>query len=122
MASYFDAARPAVYDPALRTRVNYEFYCFADADEKRRFDADPLRWCGTVTDPISRQRFRPTQASPRTTHAGVPYFFSSDETARQFAAAPDSFAVMQGWMFSMPMRTAPAATDSAGGATQGSHH
>jgi YHS domain-containing protein len=128
MASYFDAARPAVYDAALRTRVNYEFYVFADAEEKHRFDADPLRWCGTVTDPIDRQRFRPTKDSPRATHAGVPYFFRYEQNEKQFVAAPDSFAVMQGWMFSMPMRGAtppppPASPDSsAAGGTHGSHH
>lgn len=79
----------------MRSQVNYEFYYFADAEAKQRFDADPLRWCGTVTDPISRQRFRPTRDSGRTEHAGVTFFFESPQTQTQFAAAPDSFSVMQ---------------------------
>lgn len=79
----------------MRTQVNYEFYYFADEEGKKRFAADPLRWCGTVTDPISRNRFRPTQESARTEHAGVSFFFESRETQSQFAAHPDSFSVMQ---------------------------
>jgi YHS domain-containing protein len=99
LKGYFDTTRPAVVQRDARTQVNYEFFYFADAESKQRFDGDPLRWCGTVTDPISRQRFRPTQASARTEHNGVPFFFESQETQLQFAAHPDSFAVMHQKMF-----------------------
>lgn len=79
----------------MRTQVNYEFYYFADAAGKERFDTEPLRWCGTVTDPISRQRFRPTQDSASVEHAGVSFFFESKDTQTQFVAQPDSFSVMR---------------------------
>jgi len=102
LSGYFDPARPARLEAATRSRVNYEYFYFADAAGKKRFDAAPLRWCGTVTDPVSLQRFRPTEASAHTTVAGIPFYFESEETSLQFAAHPDSFAVMRAEMREMP--------------------
>lgn len=93
LQDFFDPARTALLDSKYRTQVNWEFYFFADAKELSRFQADPGRHCGTVTDPVSRMRFRPAAASTRTEHAGHPYFFESEANLALFAATPDSFAV-----------------------------
>jgi len=74
--------------------VNFEFYYFADEAGKKRFEEDPLRWCGSVTDPVSRSRFRPTEASARLDYEQIPFYFDSEDTQQQFAARPDSFSVM----------------------------
>lgn len=78
-------------DASHRIRVNYETYFVADAAERKQFLADPLDYCGPVTDPVSKQRFRPDASSPRFDYAGTPYFFLDPGHMARFAAAPDSF-------------------------------
>ena len=84
---YKNGARPMV-DSSLRERVNFEIYYFANAAEKERFRKDPLRYCGSVTDPITMARFRPTASSSKTTYGGRLYYFSADTTLAQFLANP----------------------------------
>jgi YHS domain-containing protein len=90
-------------------RVNHEIYFFSTPAAKRKFVADPVRWCGLVTDPVSKERFRPAKSSPRVDHAGRPYFFASDSTRSVFAADPASFADADGKMIAMPDSTKAAA-------------
>ena len=96
LPSALDPARPARLEPAYRVRVNYEIFYFADSTQLRRFQANPLRSCGLLTDPVSRARFRPSPRSPRTTFKGRPYFFQSREDLEVFSAMPDSFANRRG--------------------------
>lgn len=86
----------ASLEPGLRAEVNHEIFLFADRASFERFRKDPLRWCGTVSDPVSRKRFRPTPRSPRLTRDGRPYFFTSGLDLRTFRAMPDSFATRKG--------------------------
>lgn len=88
--------RPAVLDSTLRTFVNHEVFFFSDRKAKRTFDKDPLRYCGRLTDPVSRLRFTPTGTSPRWIHGRRHYYFSGDSTLAVFRAQPDSFAVRRG--------------------------
>ena len=88
----FDPSRPARVDVFHRSRVNYETYFFADAEGKARFDADPIAHAGVVTDPVSRQRFRPVPSSPRLLHDGRPYVFFSEESRAAFVASPDMYS------------------------------
>ena len=90
------SAQPARLDSTLRARVNHELYYFADRAGRDRFWRDPLRYCGIVTDPVSRKRFRPSWRSPRTDYHGQPYFFTDRLTYRTFKAVPDSFAIRKG--------------------------
>ena len=76
--------RSAILDAAHRSFVNWEIFFFADDDTKRRFDADPGRWCGVITDPVSRQRFVPGTDSPQTVYEGRPYFFFSAADLKAF--------------------------------------
>jgi YHS domain-containing protein len=86
--SIFPNGKRPLIDSSLRERVNYEIYYFASAVEKDRFRKDPLRHCGKVTDPITKQRFRPTSLSPSTTYGGRLYYFSADSTRARFLANP----------------------------------
>jgi YHS domain-containing protein len=73
-------------------------YYFSTPGAKRKFLADPLRHCGLLTDPVSRERFQPAKDSPREDHAGRPYFFASDSTRAAFLADPARFAEPDGKM------------------------
>jgi YHS domain-containing protein len=88
--------RTAVLDPGLRTYVNYEVFFFAETRTKAQFVSDPGRWCGLVTDPVSRRRFRPAPFALQCTHGGRTYFFESDSSLTAFKSLPDSFAIRKG--------------------------
>jgi YHS domain-containing protein len=95
-ADYLDARRPAVLDAAHCARLNWEAFFFADLWERERFLSDPLLYCGLLTDPISRQRFRPSQGAPRFQHAGVTYYFESEANRALFESDPETFR-LPGW-------------------------
>ena len=83
--------RAALLDGAHRSFVNYEVFLFADDETKGRFDADPIRWCGVLTDPITRERFRPVGESPRRDRDGRVFVFPSVTSAEAFDAMPDMY-------------------------------
>lgn len=91
VASLVDPKRDASIDDEHLARVNYDVYYFADEKERMAFRQDPRARCGAVTDPVSKQRFRPGSRSPKEEFAGRPWFFVSDSTHALFAAMPDSF-------------------------------
>jgi YHS domain-containing protein len=88
-----DPDRPAVLDAEHRSFVNYETFFFADEADKHRFDADPTASCGVLTDPVTKQRFRPGNDSPRRVHGGRAYFFLTAANRDTFAANPDAYAL-----------------------------
>lgn len=92
IADLIDPTRPAVLDAAHRSFVNYETFFFADDADKRRFDADPTASCGIVTDPVTKQRFRPAADSPRTQFDGRAYLFLNEENKAAFEKMPDTYA------------------------------
>lgn len=87
-----DTSMSAVLDEAHRSRVNWEIYFFASPKHKKQFDADPLKYCGWVTDPVVKARFLPTPLSPRLDYDRRPFFFIDDSTLAAFEAHPDSLA------------------------------
>jgi len=88
-----DPKKPAVLDAAHRSFVNYETFFFADEADRRRFDADPSASCGILTDPVTKERFRPGSASPRTTFGGRAYYFLSEANQAAFAKSPEAIAL-----------------------------
>jgi YHS domain-containing protein len=88
-----DPKKPAVLDAAHRSFVNYETFYFADDADKRRFDADPTAACGILTDPVTKQRFRPAGNSPRSEFRGRTYFFFTEENKAAFEKAPEAIAL-----------------------------
>lgn len=91
LADYFDPTQPAVIDAEHLARLNYESYFFADTEGRARFLEDPIRFCGLVTDPVTKHRFRPNVESPRAEHAGVLYFFESGRNRYAFDRMPEDF-------------------------------
>lgn len=88
-SGYMDPTRPAIIDEAHSARVNYETFLFADTANEQLFSGDVVRFCGLLTDPISKQRFRPTVESPYTEHEGVLYYFESESGRDMFERAPE---------------------------------
>lgn len=88
-----DPSKSAVLDPAHRSFVNYESFFFADEADKRRFDADPSAACGILTDPVTKERFRPGSASPRTTFGGRAYYFLTEASKLVFEKNPEAVAL-----------------------------
>jgi YHS domain-containing protein len=79
-----DPSRPAMLDANHRALVNYEAYYFSDDTAMKAFIAEPYRYTGRVTDPVSMVRFVPTAESPTRSFGGRLFYFSSGETATTF--------------------------------------
>ncbi len=90
-----DGRRVVPLDAALRLKLNWDVFTFADAATMRRFRSDPLRWCGWLSDPITQRRFRPTWRSPTASYDGRTWWFSSEQSKQAFLAHPDSFVVQK---------------------------
>jgi len=86
-------SRVASYDPSLRVLLNQEAYFFSGKETMKRFQADPLRYSGPLTDPVSQTRFQPTSRSPKTKYKNRTSYFASTLTQRQFAVSPESYAL-----------------------------
>jgi YHS domain-containing protein len=100
--------KQARIESQLRAWVNHELYYFSDDKAFSSFRKDPLKYCGLVTDPVTRRRFRPDKRSPRFSYKDRPYYFSSDSTLKAFEATPDSFATpSRGMMVMMKMSDMP---------------
>lgn len=97
-----DPSRAALVDAAHRSFVNYEIFYFADDESKRRFDATPRRWCGALTDPVTRERFVPGDDSPRRDREGRAFFFASKTSAESFDAMPDMYVLPDYRMLQAP--------------------
>ena len=82
----------AVINADHRSHVNWEIFFFSNEERKSMFDEDPIRYCGLITDPVSKERFQPTEASPRFDYRGRPYFFASQATVGSFKSMPDALA------------------------------
>ena len=91
-----DPTRLGSLDAKLHAKVNGEIYRFASEVTRRRFMANPVRWCGILRDPVSNVRFIPDRLSPRLRQALGPYFFASDSTFRAFVADTVKYAVHRG--------------------------
>ena len=84
---------PAVVDAAHRRYVNWEVFFFSNTAAANEFTSNPLRYCGLLTDPVTKVGFRPDRDSPRWEYNGRPYYFFSDSTMAVFRTMPDSLAV-----------------------------
>jgi YHS domain-containing protein len=89
---YLDARQPAVIDAEHCVRLNYEAFLFADLWTRERFLSDPTTYCGLLTDPVTRRRFRPSADSPHASHAGVLYLFEREEHRTRFEEDPELFS------------------------------
>jgi len=81
-----DPSKPAILDVAHRELVNYEAYYFSDDEAMKLFETEPYRYTGKVTDPVSLERFLPTEASPVRSYGGRLFYFASQANASTFDA------------------------------------
>ena len=86
-----DPARPAILDSAHQTFIGFESFFFADSANKARFMDDPYRYCGTLTDPVSKERFIPGEGSPTATYNNRQYVFASASSQSMFEAMPEMY-------------------------------
>ena len=93
---YLDQREPALIDAEHCVRLNYEAYFFGDPWSRERFVSDPVLYCGLLTDPVSRERFRPHEDSPRARHEAVTYYFQNEEQQVAFKESPETY-VLPGW-------------------------
>ena len=91
-----DPERMAIFDSDLRVRMNQEIYFFSSREAMRKFQADPRRYCGMLTDPVTQTRFKPMAKSPKMMHNGRAFYFAADSTCTTFQAAPDSLSRRRG--------------------------
>jgi len=93
LPGFLDPEASAVLDADHVAFVNWEAYFFSTPALRDEFLRLPERYCGLVTDPVSRERFRPDESSPRLDHGGRPYFFRSEETLATFRESPEMYAL-----------------------------
>lgn len=84
-------ARRAIFDSSLRVKLNQDVYFFSSVSAMKLFRRDPLRYCGLLTDPVSRVRFHPSRQSPHVTFRGRDYYFAADSSLVRFQAEPERF-------------------------------
>ena len=79
----------------LQFRVNGEVYRFSSENTLQRFMKSPALWSGSVRDPVTGRRFRPSARSPEVWWVGGPYFFESEVTKATFIEDPKRFEVIR---------------------------
>lgn len=94
--------KSAVVDADHRVLLNWEVFYFSTEDLKEEFEHAPTRYCGLLTDPVTRMRFDPLPESPHVVYAGRFYYFYSDSTASLFRSDPAALANPSYSMARMP--------------------
>jgi YHS domain-containing protein len=87
-----DSLAMAILDAEHRAFVNHEVYYFSSIDAKHRFEVEPFKYTGRVTDPVSLQRFQPGPSSPSRNAAGRFFYFQSDATLAVFDKEPARYS------------------------------
>lgn len=85
--------REAILDAAHRTSVGFETYFFSTDEAKQTFDGDIPAYCGILTDPVTKTRFRPIRNSPRTRYGDRLYLFAADSCKMAFDQMPEMYAL-----------------------------
>lgn len=91
VACVVDRDKPALLDEAHRVFINWETYYLSSDAALAKFRADPLKYVGTVTDPVTRERFHPKVDSPRVDYEGRIIWFAKAENVERFKGSPEAF-------------------------------
>jgi len=83
----------AIIDARHRAFVNYEVYYFSSDEALQAFVAEPWKYTGRVTDPITRERFVPSQQSPRRSFGGRLFYMMTEENAATFDQDPAKYGM-----------------------------
>lgn len=112
-------SRPAVLDSLHRVFVGYESFFFSDAAAREKFLSNIPRYCGRLTDPVTRERFVPTVQTPTARHNGRLYMFASEASHSLFAAMPEMYHLPNHKMLPKALENADSSAsyegDTAGG-------
>jgi YHS domain-containing protein len=92
LPSAMDETRQALVNKKTTVVVNYEIFFFADKEERQQFEENIVEYCGLLTDPVAKKRFRPNQTSPRYDYQERAYFFLSQTNRAEFEANPEVYA------------------------------
>jgi len=84
--------RAAKLDSTYRAWIGHDAFYFSSHDTREHFLHDPLRYCGSLTDPVTQVRFHPTKQSPTLKYHQRAYYFSSDSTRARFRSNPTFYA------------------------------
>jgi YHS domain-containing protein len=84
--------QPAIIDARHRAFVNYEVYYFGSDEALLAFVAEPWKYTGRVTDPVTRERFVPTADTPRRSFGGRLMYLMTEENAAMFDRDPATYA------------------------------
>ena len=84
--------RRAIIDAAYRVSVGYETYFFCDSAALTTFRQNVTAYCGTLTDPVTRQRFLPDRNTPSSILHDRLYLFASDSSKQAFDMMPETYA------------------------------
>ena len=87
-----DSTQLALLDAEHRAFVNHEVYFFSSDTARDQFSAEPYRYTGQVTDPVSLTRFQPTGSSQHRDAAGRLFYFESDSTLSLFDQEPSKYS------------------------------
>lgn len=87
-----DSTRVAVIDSLHEIGIGYETFFFSSTDAMTKFSGNVVRYCGALTDPVTKIRFYPRNHSPHMYHNDREYYFQSDSTYSMFAMMPMDFA------------------------------
>jgi YHS domain-containing protein len=93
LRDHLDDRREAILDDEHLVRLNYEAFFFADEASRGTFLEDPVTYCGLLTDPVTKGRFRPRRGGPSVEHEGVRYYFATWTSHQRFVAEPARFVL-----------------------------
>ena len=78
-------------DPEALEWVNHEAFFFSEPRTQKKFQKDPHKYCGTITDPVTLERFEPNKKSPAAKWNGRQYYFTSTMTRGAFLSEPERY-------------------------------
>ena len=91
LACCVEPSRPAVISDDYRVMIGFESFFFSDSTALRAFFSELPRFCGTLTDPVTKERFHPDSESPRFDYNNRTYLFASESSYSMFKAMPDMY-------------------------------
>ena len=86
-----DPSRSAIVDSNYLVMLGFESFFFADSANMSKFLDNIFRYCGGLTDPVSKERFLPNKNSPRSEFMGSTYLFASELSLGTFEEMPSMY-------------------------------
>ena len=78
-------------DSSIRRRIGHDLFYFSTAQAMSQFDRDPLKYVKFLSDPVSRDRFKPTRSSPKEEYKDRMYYFENAGTQATFDGDREKF-------------------------------